>query len=67
VIFYASEIIAVLDYLFRHNVVYRNLNSESILLDESGHIKLVGFSNAKIIQDRYWIIIIIIIIIILTK
>lgn len=52
VAFYAAEIISVLDYMFRRGVVYRNLNSESVLLDEAGHVKLVGFSNAKIIQER---------------
>jgi len=50
VIFYAAEMISILDYLFRRKIVYRNITSENILLDERGHIKLIAFGNAKTLE-----------------
>ena len=44
---YLSEVILDIDYLHRElNLIYRDLKSESILLDE-GHIKLTDFGLSK--------------------
>lgn len=51
--FYAASLITVIDYLHRKNIIYRNINPESILLSSSGYIKLINFNNAKILKNDY--------------
>ncbi|XP_074662116.1 RAC-gamma serine/threonine-protein kinase-like [Tubulanus polymorphus] len=41
--FYGAEIISALGYLHDHNIVYRDLKLENILLDKDGHIKITDF------------------------
>ncbi|EFA81817.1 cAMP-dependent protein kinase [Heterostelium album PN500] len=50
--FYAAEIILALEYLHRHNIVYRDLKPENLLLDNQGHIKITDFGFAKRVEDR---------------
>eukprot|EP01132_Coremiostelium_polycephalum_P004739 gene4739-5915_t len=50
--FYAAEIILALEYLHRHNIVYRDLKPENLLLDNEGHIKITDFGFAKKVEDR---------------
>ena len=52
--FYACEIILALQYLHEHNIVYRDLKPENLLIDSSGHIKLTDFGFAKHVTDRTW-------------
>ena len=51
-LFFASEMILILDYLHSQHIVYRDMKPENILLDASGHIKLCDFGFAKRLVDR---------------
>ena len=52
--FYASEIIICFQYFHNHNIVYRDLKPENLLVDITGHIKFIDFGFAKEIEHRSW-------------
>lgn len=45
--FYTVELTLALDFLHSHNVVYRDLKPENVLIAHDGHIKLADFGLAK--------------------
>lgn len=51
---YAAELFLSLDHLHRHNVVFRDLKPENVLMDRDGHVMLTDFGLAKFLsnQDR---------------
>lgn len=49
--FYAAETLLALRHLHDLNILYRDLKSENILIAQNGHIKLVDFGFAKIVDQ----------------
>lgn len=49
--FYATEIILALEYLHTNNVVFRDLKPENILLDAVGHVRLIDFGAARVVDE----------------
>ena len=45
--FYTAEVICCLVMLHQQSIVYRDLKPEHVIIDQSGHIKLVDFGFAK--------------------
>lgn len=49
--FYAACVILGLEHLHRHNIVYRDLKPENVLIDTFGYAKLADFGMAKILPS----------------
>ena len=45
--FYAAEIGLALEYIHTHNIIYRDLKPENLVLDRQGHVNLTDFGLAK--------------------
>ncbi|OQE31902.1 hypothetical protein PENSTE_c001G06780 [Penicillium steckii] len=52
--FYAAEVTLALEYLHHHQVIYRDLKPENLLLDRHGHLKITDFGFAKEVPDITW-------------
>jgi len=48
--FYALQLILAIGYLHKKNIIYRDLKSENILLDEFGYISITDYGLAKFIK-----------------
>jgi serine/threonine protein kinase len=44
--FYAAELLLALESLHGHNIIYRDLKLENIMITKEGHIKLVDFGQS---------------------
>mmetsp|Transcript_13376 Transcript_13376/g.13295 ORF Transcript_13376/g.13295 Transcript_13376/m.13295 type:complete len:164 (+) Transcript_13376:32-523(+) len=45
--FYAAELVLALDFLHRHDIVYRDLKPQNIIIGKDGHVKLTDFGLSK--------------------
>lgn len=52
--FYAANIFLPLAFLHSHNIIYRDLKPENLMLGADGYLVMVDFGFANICTDRTW-------------
>ncbi|CEQ40832.1 SPOSA6832_02508, partial [Sporobolomyces salmonicolor] len=50
--FYIANLVLALEHLHEHDIIYRDLKPENLLIDATGHIKVTDFGFAKYVPDR---------------
>ncbi|CAM9989147.1 unnamed protein product [Heterosigma akashiwo] len=50
-VLYAAEVLLALEHLHTHDVVYRDLKPENVLLDADGHVQLADMGLAKVLHE----------------
>ena len=48
--FYAAEVLVALEMLHTHNIIYRDLKPDNIVIDNDGHVKLIDFGFSKFLH-----------------
>ena len=48
--FYSAQICHMLNFLHSHNIVYRDLKLENIMINENGYLILIDVGSCKIIE-----------------
>lgn len=42
----------MLEYLHKHNIIYRDLKPENMIVNNDGYLKLIDMGTAKILQRK---------------
>lgn len=50
---YSAQIGSAIDYLHYHNIIYRGLKPQNVVLDEKGNCKLIDFGSSKVNVHDY--------------
>lgn len=53
---YAAQVTLMFEYLHKHNIAYRDLKPENLLIDPKGYLKLTDFGFAKNVKERTYTI-----------
>ena len=46
--FYLCEIVCAIEYLHSIDIIYRDLKTENVMLEQNGHVKLIDFGLSKL-------------------
>ena len=50
--FYAATVVSQLEFLHDKGIVYRDLKSENLMLDEHGYLMMIDFGCAKVLDSK---------------
>ena len=42
----------MLEYLHKHNIIYRDLKPENMIVNNDGYLKLIDMGTAKILERK---------------
>ena len=51
---YVAQVASAFGYLGARRIAHRDLKLENLLIDATGHVVLVDFGFAKVVEDRTW-------------
>ena len=52
VLFYCAEILCALETLHTREIIYRDMKPDNVMIDYEGHVKLIDFGFAKLLNER---------------